>query len=175
MTDLSKITCIEDLRVIAQRRVPRMFYDYADSGSWTEGTYRANQAEFAPILLRQRDRHRDLLPDHGGAGAAPLHVDRHPLAEPDRLEVGLVGAVGALGPAAGVGVVVEHARHPLAGQAAQVFNVGDRGHDPIVFQERQAGAGHRRQNEFYILLQNTRIFGNIRTGVSLCHMQHNQS
>jgi L-lactate dehydrogenase (cytochrome) len=54
MTDLSKITCIEDLRVIAQRRVPRMFYDYADSGSWTEGTYRANQADFAPILLRQR-------------------------------------------------------------------------------------------------------------------------
>jgi hypothetical protein len=42
--DLSKITCIEDLRVIAQRRVPRMFYDYADSGSWTEGTYRANEA-----------------------------------------------------------------------------------------------------------------------------------
>ena len=36
--DLSKITCIEDLRVIAQRRVPRMFYDYAESGSYTEGT-----------------------------------------------------------------------------------------------------------------------------------------
>ena len=48
MTDLSKITCIEDLRVLAKRRVPRMFYDYADSGSWTEGTYRANQADFAP-------------------------------------------------------------------------------------------------------------------------------
>ncbi len=54
MTDLSKITCIEDLRVLARRRVPRMFYDYADSGSWTEGTYRANQADFAPIQLRQR-------------------------------------------------------------------------------------------------------------------------
>jgi len=48
------ITCIEDLRVLAQRRVPRMFYDYADSGSWTEGTYRANEADFARILLRQR-------------------------------------------------------------------------------------------------------------------------
>jgi L-lactate dehydrogenase (cytochrome) len=35
------ITCVEDLRVLAQQRVPRMFYDYADSGSWTEGTYRA--------------------------------------------------------------------------------------------------------------------------------------
>ena len=54
MTDLSKITCIEDLRQVAQRRVPRMFYDYADSGSWTEGTYRANEADFQSIKLRQR-------------------------------------------------------------------------------------------------------------------------
>jgi L-lactate dehydrogenase (cytochrome) len=48
------ITCIEDLRVLAKRRVPKMFYDYADSGSWTEGTYRANEADFQKILLRQR-------------------------------------------------------------------------------------------------------------------------
>ncbi|MFI4926603.1 MAG: L-lactate dehydrogenase [Burkholderiales bacterium] len=48
------ITNIEDLRVLAKRRVPRMFYDYADSGSWTESTYRANEADFARILLRQR-------------------------------------------------------------------------------------------------------------------------
>ncbi|ACL62129.1 FMN-dependent alpha-hydroxy acid dehydrogenase [Methylobacterium nodulans ORS 2060] len=47
-------TCIEDLRVLAERRVPRMFYDYADSGSYTEGTYRANEADFASIKLRQR-------------------------------------------------------------------------------------------------------------------------
>ena len=48
------ITCIEDLRVLAKRRVPRMFYDYANSGSWTEGTYRANEADFQKIQLRQR-------------------------------------------------------------------------------------------------------------------------
>ncbi|PRA49480.1 MULTISPECIES: alpha-hydroxy acid oxidase [Pseudomonas] len=48
------ITCIEDLRLMAERRVPRMFYDYVDGGSWTESTYRANQAEFADIKLRQR-------------------------------------------------------------------------------------------------------------------------
>jgi L-lactate dehydrogenase (cytochrome) len=54
MSDLSKITCIEDLRVLAQKRVPRMFYDYADSGSWTESTYRANSADFQGIKLRQR-------------------------------------------------------------------------------------------------------------------------
>lgn len=48
------ITCIEDLRVLAQKRVPRMFYDYADSGSWTESTYRANESDFQKIKLRQR-------------------------------------------------------------------------------------------------------------------------
>lgn len=48
------ITNIEDLRVLAKKRVPRMFYDYADSGSWTEGTYRANEDDFQKIKLRQR-------------------------------------------------------------------------------------------------------------------------
>jgi L-lactate dehydrogenase (cytochrome) len=48
------ITHIEDLRVLAEKRVPRMFYDYADSGSYTEGTYRANESDFRKILLRQR-------------------------------------------------------------------------------------------------------------------------
>ena len=51
---MTVITNIEDLRVLAKKRVPRMFYDYADSGSWTEGTYRANEADFQPIKLRQR-------------------------------------------------------------------------------------------------------------------------
>ncbi len=48
------ITNIEDLRVLAEKRVPRKFYDYADSGSWTEGTYRANEQDFQKIKLRQR-------------------------------------------------------------------------------------------------------------------------
>ena len=51
---MTVITNIEDLRVLAQKRVPRMFYDYADSGSWSESTYRANQSDFQKILLRQR-------------------------------------------------------------------------------------------------------------------------
>ena len=51
---MTVITTIEDLRVLAQKRVPRMFYDYADSGSWTESTYRANSADFQSIKLRQR-------------------------------------------------------------------------------------------------------------------------
>ena len=45
---------IEDLRVLAQKRVPRMFYDYADSGAWTESTYRANSDDFRTIKFRQR-------------------------------------------------------------------------------------------------------------------------
>jgi L-lactate dehydrogenase (cytochrome) len=51
---MSVITNIEDLRLLAKARVPRMFYDYADSGSWTESTYRANSDDFANIKLRQR-------------------------------------------------------------------------------------------------------------------------
>ena len=51
---MSIITTIEDLRVLAKRRVPRMFYDYADAGSWTESTYRANESDFAKIKFRQR-------------------------------------------------------------------------------------------------------------------------
>jgi L-lactate dehydrogenase (cytochrome) len=48
------ITTIEDLRCIAKKRVPKMFYDYADSGSWTESTYRANEEDFKGIKFRQR-------------------------------------------------------------------------------------------------------------------------
>ncbi len=48
------ITNIEDLRKLHQKRTPRMFYDYADSGSWTESTYRANETDFQKIKLRQR-------------------------------------------------------------------------------------------------------------------------
>ncbi len=51
---MTVITNIEDLRVLAQKRVPRMFYDYADSGAWTESTYRANESDFHKIKLRQR-------------------------------------------------------------------------------------------------------------------------
>jgi L-lactate dehydrogenase (cytochrome) len=51
---MTPFTNIDDLRALAKKRVPRMFYDYADSGSWTESTYRANEADFQAIKLRQR-------------------------------------------------------------------------------------------------------------------------
>jgi len=51
---MSVVTNIEDLRALAEKRVPRMFYEYVDSGSWTESTYRANASDFQKIKLRQR-------------------------------------------------------------------------------------------------------------------------
>ena len=51
---MAPILEIADLKKRAKRRVPKMFFDYADSGSWTESTYRANEIDFHDITLRQR-------------------------------------------------------------------------------------------------------------------------
>ncbi|SFU00315.1 alpha-hydroxy acid oxidase [Mesorhizobium sp. YR577] len=51
---MSQILTIDDLKNQARRRVPKMFFDYADSGSWTESTYRANEEDFSKIKFRQR-------------------------------------------------------------------------------------------------------------------------
>ncbi|MEO8746084.1 MAG: alpha-hydroxy acid oxidase [Rhodanobacter sp.] len=51
---MTPITCVEDLRQLYLRRVPQMFVDYCESGSWTEATLRANLADFARIQLHQR-------------------------------------------------------------------------------------------------------------------------
>ena len=51
---MAVITCIEDLRLQMKRRVPRMFYDYCESGSWSEATLRANVADLNALRLRQR-------------------------------------------------------------------------------------------------------------------------
>ena len=54
MMESQKYTCIEDLRARSKERVPKMFYDYVDSGSWTEQTYISNQSDLQQILLKQR-------------------------------------------------------------------------------------------------------------------------
>lgn len=54
MKNLKHITCIADMRRIYRRRVPKMFSDYVDSGSYTEHTYRRNEADFQAIALRQK-------------------------------------------------------------------------------------------------------------------------
>jgi len=48
------ITCVEDFRQLYRQRVPKMFYDYAESGSYTESTFRRNEADFQRLLIRQR-------------------------------------------------------------------------------------------------------------------------
>ena len=54
MANMDKYLTIEDLMKAAKRRVPKMFFDYADSGAYTESTYRANTSDFEQIKLRQR-------------------------------------------------------------------------------------------------------------------------
>ncbi|PWR01531.1 L-lactate dehydrogenase [Meridianimarinicoccus roseus] len=51
---MSAITCIDDLKRLYKRRVPKMFYDYAETGSWTEQTFRENTSDFDKIYFRQR-------------------------------------------------------------------------------------------------------------------------
>jgi L-lactate dehydrogenase (cytochrome) len=71
---LKHLTCIEDLRAVAKRRVPRAFFEYADHGSYTQSTLRANRTDLEAIKLRQRvgidvDR-RDLSTTIAGEAAA---------------------------------------------------------------------------------------------------------
>jgi len=54
MSALDRALTIEDLKRIARRRVPKQFFDYIDSGAYTEGTYRANEDDFRKITFRQR-------------------------------------------------------------------------------------------------------------------------
>ena len=51
---MAVITCVEDLRQLHAKRVPKMFYDYAESGSWSEATFRQNEQRFQDLKLRQR-------------------------------------------------------------------------------------------------------------------------
>jgi L-lactate dehydrogenase (cytochrome) len=54
MGSVGSALTIDDLKQMARRRVPRMFFEYADSGSWTEQTYRDNETDFARVNFRQR-------------------------------------------------------------------------------------------------------------------------
>ncbi|MEY4908763.1 MAG: hypothetical protein RL260_2481 [Pseudomonadota bacterium] len=98
-------TSIEDLRCQAQRRIPRMFYDYVDAGSWTEGTYRANTERLRDIRLCQRV----------AVNLDGRHVRSTMLGQPVALPV-------ALGPAGLAGML-----HPdgeiHAARAAEAFGV----------------------------------------------------
>ncbi len=54
LSNLEKVCSIRDLQALARKRVPKMFYDYVDSGSWSESTYKRNDSDFNDLLFRQR-------------------------------------------------------------------------------------------------------------------------
>ena len=54
MNNLKKVTHVADFQRLARRRVPKMFYEYVDSGSWTESTYHSNEADLQRLLFKQR-------------------------------------------------------------------------------------------------------------------------
>ena len=86
------ITCIDDLKRLYRRRVPRMFFDYAESGSWTEQTFRENVTDFAEIRLRQK-----IAVDMTGRSTASEMIGQ-PVAMPVALApVGLTGMQNADG------------------------------------------------------------------------------
>ncbi len=96
---------IRDFKERARRRVPKMFFDYADSGAWTESTYRANEADFPKIKLRQR-----VLVDMTNRSLASTMIGQ-PVAMPVALSpTGLTGMQHADG-------------EILAAQAAEAFGV----------------------------------------------------
>lgn len=101
----AQITCIEDLRSLARMRVPRMFYDFLDAGSWSESTYRANTADLDKVLFRQRV----------GTDISDLSVASRMLGEPVTMPVALA-PIGLAG--------MQHADGEiLAARAAERFGV----------------------------------------------------
>src|SRR5690606_7514800 len=54
MPAIDKILTVEEMMRVARRRVPKMFFEYADSGSYTESTYHDNESDFAKIKLNQK-------------------------------------------------------------------------------------------------------------------------
>ena len=99
------ITTIEDLKRIHERRVPRMFYDYAESGSWTEQTFRENTTDFAQIRLRQK-----VAVDMSGRSTASKMIGQDVAMPVALAPVGLTG--------------MQHADGEIkAAQAAEAFGV----------------------------------------------------
>jgi L-lactate dehydrogenase (cytochrome) len=102
---MQPVTCVEDLRILARKRVPRMFFDYVDGGSWSEQTYRENRSDYETLHLRQR-----VAIDVGHRSTASTLVGQ-PVAMPVAIApTGLTGMVRANG-------------EILAARAAQKFGV----------------------------------------------------
>ncbi len=89
---MTVITCIEDLKRIYRRRVPKMFYDYAESGSYTEQTFRDNSTDFARLRLRQK-----VAVDMSGRSTASTMIGREVAMPVGLAPVGLTGMQSADG------------------------------------------------------------------------------
>src|SRR5690606_3122736 len=101
----SVITCVDDLQEVARKRVPRLFYDYVDSGSWSESTYRANGDDLARLKFRQRV----------GCNVADISTDGRMLGERVAMPIGLAPA--------GLAGMVHPDGEILAARAAAVSGV----------------------------------------------------
>ncbi|CTQ33749.1 alpha-hydroxy acid oxidase [Jannaschia rubra] len=99
------ITTVDDLHALYRRRVPRMFYDYCQSGSWTEQTFRENETDFDLIRLRQR-----VAVDMEGRSVAGTMIGREVTMPVALAPVGLTGMQYADG-------------EILAARAAEAFGV----------------------------------------------------
>lgn len=99
------ITCVDDLRDLARKRVPRPFYDYIDSGSWSESTYRANSDDLARLTFRQRV----------GTDVADIRLQTDILGQTAAMPVGLAPA--------GLAGMVHPDGEILAARAAAAFGV----------------------------------------------------
>lgn len=99
------ITCTDDLQSIARKRVPRLFYDYIDSGSWSESTYRANSDDLARLHFRQRV----------GCNVADIRLDSTILGSATAMPLGLAPA--------GLAGMVHPDGEILAATAAAKFGV----------------------------------------------------
>lgn len=86
------ITCIDDLKRLYERRVPRMFYDYAESGSYTEQTFRENTSDFSELYLKQR-----VAIDMTGRSTASQMIGQHVAMPVALAPVGLTGMQSADG------------------------------------------------------------------------------
>ena len=113
---------------------------------------RARGEDFAvrPVQAKEPDRcerhrHGDRPAEQGRRGGAPVDIDADALAQPDRLDVGLVGAQRALGVRAAVDVLEDRARHAFSRQLAQILDAGHHGHGGAFYNAEWRCRGRRRR------------------------------
>ena len=124
---MKSVHCIEDLRQLARRKVPKAFFEYADGGSYSESTLRANTADLESIRLRQRVMVLNVWPRQLPALADEVQADRKRYLQHD-----------PAGKVSGFAV-----RHPAMPCQASVYQGSDHVDDVLVFCDPGAASGVR--------------------------------